>query len=158
MAEFFNKFRAETTEEYRRKISRRIEETYTEYLPVLLDLAFEVPESKIASISEEEASQSASKTGQVGTGPLSTHKCLAPQNLTVGQFAHMMKTKFLRPGVLDDQSTLCILAKVHRGEHDRGQVVALATGSTLMQIHSMHASSDGFLYLLFARENVFGGV
>jgi hypothetical protein len=140
MAEFFSKFRVDTTEEKRRQLSRRIEEVYPESVPVLLDLAFHVDSSVPPD----------------GKTPLATNKCLAPQNLTVGQFAYMMKSKYLRPDALNETHTLCVLAKVYQGQHDRGRVLAPSTGSTLFQVHSTCASSDGFLYLLLARESTFG--
>ena len=70
-------------------------------------------------------------------------KFLTPQDLTLGQFMYVIRKRIN----LDEGQSLFIFAK---------DSVMVPTASTLGSLYEEHKDEDGFLYLVYCSENVFG--
>ena len=71
------------------------------------------------------------------------YKFLAPDDITLGQFMHVLRKKIK----LDDtQSLFCFV----------NENVLVNTAQTMMNIYNDNKDEDGFIYLTYCSENVFG--
>ncbi len=74
---------------------------------------------------------------------LDKHKFLAPNDLTVGQFIYVVRRRL---SLAPEKSLFLFVNNT------------LPTTSTLLsQIYQYHKAEDGFLYMIYAGENTFGG-
>lgn len=70
------------------------------------------------------------------------HKYLVPKDITVGQFIYIIRKQMtLRP----DQAIFVFVDNV-----------LPPTAALMSQLYTEHADEDGFLYITFSHENVFG--
>ena len=80
----------------------------------------------------------------IGTPDIDKHKYLVPHNITVGQFMHVIRKRIRLPsGValflfIGDNKTI------------------LPTHTLLAHAYQKFKNNDGFLYIMYSRENVFG--
>lgn len=72
------------------------------------------------------------------------HKYLVPPDLTVGQFMYIVRKRIHLP------SNLALFLFV--GENN----TMLPTNAYMDEIYHQHKNIDGFLYIIYSRENVFG--
>lgn len=71
------------------------------------------------------------------------YKFLAPDDLTLGQFMHVLRKKIK----IDDIQSLFFFVNEN---------VLVNTSETMMNIYKDNKDEDGFLYLTYCSENVFG--
>jgi len=70
-------------------------------------------------------------------------KFLAPHDLTLGQFLYVIRKR------INVDATVALFIFVNEN-------VLVNTGETLINIYEKHKDDDGFLYLTYCSENVFG--
>lgn len=70
------------------------------------------------------------------------HKFLVPNDITVGQFIYIIRKQLT---LLPDQAIFVFVDNV-----------LPPTSAIMSQIYKEHADPDGFLYITFSHENVFG--
>lgn len=82
------------------------------------------------------------KIQQIDLPDVDRHKYLAPHYLPIGEFAQVIKHRIkLRP-----EEALCIFIN--------GKIMAY--NNTLGSIYANEKDADGFLYMRYGKENVFG--
>ena len=80
----------------------------------------------------------------IGTPDIDKHKYLVPYNITIGQFMYVIRRRIQLPsGValflfIGDNKTI------------------LPTHTLMEQVYNQFKNKDGFLYIMYSRENVFG--
>ena len=72
------------------------------------------------------------------------HKYLVPYNLTIGQFIFVIRKRIRLPA----SSALFLFI----GE----EAILLPISSEMQDVYDRYKNKDGFLYILYSRENVFG--
>jgi GABA(A) receptor-associated protein len=72
------------------------------------------------------------------------HKYLVPYNLTIGQFIFVIRKRIRLPA----SSALFLFI----GE----EAILLPISSEMEDVYHRYKNKDGFLYILYSRENVFG--
>ena len=70
-------------------------------------------------------------------------KFLAPHDITLGQFMYVVRKRIK----LDEQETLYFFVNEN---------VLVNSSQTMINIYNSHQDEDGFLYLTYCNENVFG--
>lgn len=71
------------------------------------------------------------------------HKYLAPDDITVGQFVYIIRKRIH----LSPEKALFVFVNG----------VLPPTSATISEIYHLHREEDGFLYMMYASENTFGG-
>ena len=79
-----------------------------------------------------------------GCPDIDKHKYLVPYNLTVGQFIYVIRKRIRLPA----SSALFLFV----GE----EATLLPVNSEMDDIYHRYKNKDGFLYIMYSRENVFG--
>ena len=83
-------------------------------------------------------------TRDIGVPDIDKHKYLVPYNLTIGQFIYVIRKQIRLPA----SSALFLFI----GE----EAILLPISSEMDDVYHRHKNIDGFLYILYSRENVFG--
>lgn len=73
------------------------------------------------------------------------NKFLAPEDLTLGQFMCVIRKRI----DIDESNSLYIFVN---------ETVLATTSSTIRILYDNNKDEDGFLYLMYCSENVFGGI
>lgn len=73
---------------------------------------------------------------------INKHKYLVPKDITVGQFIYIIRKQL---SVKPDQAIFVFVDNV-----------LPPTAALMSQLYTDHADPDGFLYITFSHENVFG--
>lgn len=79
-----------------------------------------------------------------GIPDINKHKYLVPYNLTIGQFIYVIRKQIRLPA----SSALFLFV----GE----DAILLPISSKMNDIYHQYKNKDGFLYIMYSRENVFG--
>ena len=82
----------------------------------------------------------------LGCPDIDKHKYLVPQNITLGQFMYVIRKRIMLPA----SSALFLFV----GDDS----VVLPVSLEMEEIYHRFKNKDGFLYILYSRENVFGQV
>ena len=80
----------------------------------------------------------------MGCPDIDKHKYLVPHNITIGQFMYVIRKRIRLPA----SSALFFFV----GDN----AVVLPVSLEMEEVYSRFKNKDGFLYILYSRENVFG--
>jgi GABA(A) receptor-associated protein len=85
------------------------------------------------------------KNGRDNSTPdIDKHKYLVPYNITLGQFIHIIRKRLqLQPS----SSLFLFIGKEH---------TILPNNTIIDDIYHLYKNNDGFLYVMYSRESVFG--
>ena len=115
-----NKFKKNHSFAKRKDESKRIMEKYDNRVPVIVE---KDPKSDLKDMDKS--------------------KCLAPHDLTLGQFLYVIRKRI----DLDSSAALYIFVNDN---------VLVNTSATMIGVYDSHKDEDGFLYITYCSENVFG--
>ena len=120
MSDFTYSFKKAKKFEDRKNESEKIREKYPDRIPVIVE-----------------------KSINSNVNNIDKHKYLVPNDLTVGQFIHVIRKRIN----VSPEKAIFIFVK---------ERILPPTSSLMQIIYDNYADSDGFLYMIYSSENTFG--